>query len=109
MEDNHNGYDIRRVDKTIRSMISLNHKQKNVTTPKTKNTINYKGSVVIPDLLRHIRNAFAHCNIGSVKGSMVFTFFDEYNGTCSMSGSMDKALLYKLIKEIKKTRKDETV
>ena len=104
-EENHKGYDIRYLSKELRSIIDSKGKGKNITKPKTKNTICYTGSTVIADFLRHIRNAFAHCNIGSSKSSLTFSFYDEYQGRCTMSGSMDKAVFYNLIKEIKKTRK----
>lgn len=104
-EENHKGYDLRYLSRELRSKINLKGKQTNITTPKAPNTLYYNGSTVIADLLRHIRNAFAHCNIGSSKNSTSFSFYDEYQGRCTMAGSMDKAIFYNLIKEIKKTRK----
>lgn len=108
-EENHKGYDIRFLSKELRSKINLESKQKNITKPKTKNTICYNGNTVIADLLRHIRNAFAHCNISTTNNSLTFSFYDEYQGRCTMSGSMDKAIFYNLIKEINNTRKRPTV
>lgn len=105
---NHKGYNIRYLSKELRSKIDLKGKQTNITAPKTKNTLYYTGSTVIADLLRHVRNSFAHCNIGSTKDALTFTFYDEYQGRCTMAGSMDKAIFYTLIKEINKTRKNET-
>ena len=104
-DDNHKGYDIRFLSKELRSKIDLKGKRTNITAPKAKNTLCYTGSTVIADLLRHVRNAFAHCNIGSSINSLTFTFYDEYQRRCTMAGSMDKAIFYSLIKEIKKTRK----
>lgn len=104
-EDNHKGYDLRYLSKELRSKIVLKGKQNNVTTPKTHNTLFYTGKTVIADLLRHIRNAFAHCYIETTNNSLTFSFYDEYQGSCTMAGSMDKALFYKLIKEIRNTRK----
>ncbi len=108
-EENHKGYNLRYLSKDLRSKINLKGKQTNITAPKAKNTLYYSGSTVIADLLRHVRNAFAHCNIGSSKNSLTFTFYDEYQGRCTMAGSMDKAIFYSLISEINKTRKNETV
>lgn len=102
-EENHKGYSIRYLSKELRSKIDLKGKQTNITAPKAKNTLYYNGKTVIADLLRHVRNAFAHCNIGSSKNS--FSFYDEYQGRCTMAGTMDKAIFYNLIKEINKTRK----
>ncbi|MBQ4483410.1 MAG: hypothetical protein II934_00155 [Prevotella sp.] len=104
-DSHHKGYDLRYLSKELRSMINLKGKQTNITTPKTKNTLFYTGNTVIADFLRHVRNAFAHCNIGSSKNSLTFSFYDEYQGKCTMDGSMDKAIFYRLIKEINNTRK----
>lgn len=104
-EENHKGYNLRFLSRELRSKIVLKGKQTNITAPKSKNTLYYNGSTVIADLLRHIRNAFAHCNISSSKNSSSFSFHDEYQGHCTMAGTMDKAIFYSLIKEINKTRK----
>lgn len=104
-EEHHKGYDIRYLSRELRSKIDLKGKQTNITAPKAKNALYYNGSTIIADLLRHVRNAFAHCNIGSTNSSLTFTFYDEYQGHCTMAGSMDKAIFYSLIKEINKTRK----
>lgn len=104
-EEHHKGYDIRNLNKGLRSNNNLKGKQTNITAPKAKNTLFYNGSKIIADLLRHVRNAFAHCNIGSTNSSMTFTFYDEHQGRCTMAGSIDKAIFYSLIKEINKTRK----
>lgn len=104
-EDKHNGYDYRLVDKKLKNKITLLHNQKSISTPKTKNTILYSGGPIIPALLRHVRNAFAHCNIRSTEGGLTYSFYDEYQGNCTMSGTMDKAIFHGLIKEIQKIRK----
>ena len=102
MEENHNGYNITKIDKELKKKTNLNYKQKIVKHPATRNTINYKGDRVAGDLLRHVRNAFAHCNIRSTNKE--FYFYDECRNVVTKDGRMDKAVFYQLIKEINKTK-----
>ena len=97
MEENHNGYSITKIDKELKKKTNLNYKQKIVRHPTTRNTISYKGDRVAGDLLRHVRNAFAHCNIRSTDKE--FYFYDESRNVVTMDGRMDKAVFYQLIKE----------
>ena len=103
-ETNHKGYNYSRIDKTLQAKINLEIKKSPITNPKEKNTIYYTGSLKAADFLRHVRNAFAHCNIISDDNSMTYFFYDEYKGLCTMIGSMNKTLFKKLIKELKDTR-----
>lgn len=103
MEDNHRGYNISRIDNKLKKKITLKNKAKNITPQKTKNTILFTGKTVASDLLRHIRNAFAHCFI--VDTGKEFLFYDKNRfSKCSMDGRMDKAIFYQLIKELNNTR-----
>lgn len=102
-DDNHKGYNSRFLSKDLRSV--LKNKQSSIKEPKTRNTILYSGSSVIKDFLRHLRNAVAHCNVKSIDSTNTFEFYDEYQGRCTMAGSVSKTIFYQLIKEIRKTRK----
>ena len=102
-DENHKGYNSRYLNKELRSI--LKHKQKSIKKPNEKNIILYSGGSVVADFLRHLRNVFAHCNIESVNEKMIFVFYDEYKGKCTMYGKIDKSLFYKLMKEIEKTRR----
>lgn len=103
--NNNLGYDYSKVDNNLKSKITLNHKQSPVEEPTTDNTLVYSGSSKAKELLHHVRNAFAHCNIISDDTKNTFSFYDEHNGTCNMIGSMDKTIFFNLIEEIIKTRK----
>lgn len=103
-EKNHKGYNYSRIDKGLQAKISLFLKTSPIAKPKDNNTIYYTGHTKVASLLKHVRNSFAHCNITSDDKENTFSFYDEYNGLCTMSGSMDKTLFKKLIYEINKTR-----
>lgn len=104
-ESNHKGYNYSRVDKGLQAKVNLECKKKvPVNKPKDMNTFYFTGNSKSADFLRHIRNAFAHCNIYSNDNMATFSIYDEHQGKCTMDGSMNKADLYKLIKEIYKTR-----
>lgn len=101
---NHKGYNSRYLNKELRSL--LDNKQKNIKKPKETNLILYTGKTVIADFLRHLRNAVAHCNIQSDSQKASFVLYDEdRSGKCSMYGIINKAVFYKLLSEINKTRK----
>lgn len=63
----------------------------------------YTGNSVVVDLMRHLRNAFAHCYIKDT--GKEFLFYDQHSGNCTMDGRMDKPIFYKLIKELNRTRR----
>ena len=103
-DENHKGYNSRYLSKDIRAVLSYN--QKDIKKSKETNLILYTGKTVISDFLRHLRNAFAHCNIQSNSQKSYFVLYDEdRGGKCSMYGNINKAVFYKLISEINKTRK----
>ena len=101
---NHKGYNSRYLSKDLRAVID-NH-QKDIKKNKSNNLILYTGKTVVADFLRHLRNAVAHCNIQSVTEKNTFILYDEdRSGKCTMYGSINKPLFYKLISEINKTRR----
>lgn len=104
---NHKGFNAHKLSKELRKVLA--NSQKNIRKPKDSNLILYTGKYVIRDFLRHLRNFEAHCNVQSVSHKNIFILYDEdKEGKCSMFGQINKAILYKLIKEINKTRKNET-
>lgn len=104
-ESNHKGYNYSRIEKVLQEKIQLELKKTPIVKPKEKNSFYYSGSSKAADFLRHVRNAFAHCNIFSDDTANTFSLYDEFRGECTMSGSMSKPLFYKLIKQLKDTRK----
>ena len=103
-DDSHKGYNSRYLSKDLRTVLS--NKQKDIKRFKETNLILYTGNTVIADFLRHLRNAFAHCNIQSNSQKASFVLYDEdKSGKCTMYGNVNKAVFYKLISEINKTRK----
>lgn len=103
-EKNHKGYNYSRIDKALQAIIKLEIKKSPIVKPKENNTVYYTGSLKAADFLRHVRNSFAHCNIISNNNANTFSFYDEYQGYCTMSGCINKPLFCKLIKEFKNTR-----
>lgn len=69
-----------------------------------KNTIRFKYSnKACATLLKHLRNAFAHCNINKdAKGN--YELQDKYNSSLTMTGRIEPNLLYKLVEQIKAIR-----
>lgn len=101
---NHKGFNARKLSKDLRKVLA--NSQKNIRKPKDSNLILYTGKTVIRDFLRHLRNAVAHCNVQYISNKNSFILYDEdKEGKCSMYGQINKALLYKLIDVIYKTRK----
>ena len=100
----HKGYNYSRIDKDLQAKINLELKKSPIVKPKENNTIYYTGNLKALDLFRHVRNAFAHCCIISDDNGMTYSFYDEYQGKCTMAGSMNKTLFKKLIKQLKDTR-----
>ncbi|MBQ8050384.1 MAG: hypothetical protein IJ197_02250 [Bacteroidaceae bacterium] len=98
------GYNFSQIDKGIRSIINLNNNQKSVSGIIPTNTICYSGGSKSVDFLRHIRNAFAHCNIISDDTKDVYTFYDEWHNQCTMKGSMNRNVFHKLINAIFETK-----
>jgi len=103
-DSNHKGYNSRYLSKELRKVLMNN--QKDIHKSQNTNAILYTGKTVIADFLKHLRNSFAHCYIQSNSQKACFVLYDEdRSGKCSMYGIVNKALLYKLLKEINKTRK----
>jgi hypothetical protein len=75
-----------------------------LTPGKDKNTIRFKCSgSACADLLRHLRNAFAHFNISKdAKGN--YELCDKHNGVLTMAGHIKPKLLIALVEQIKSTR-----
>lgn len=56
-------------------------------------------------LLRHIRNAIAHCNIWK-KGKSKFYMMDKSkSGNKTMEGNIDKDVFFSLLKQLEQTKK----
>lgn len=103
-DKSHKGFNAHYLSRGLRA--TLAHKQKDIQKTKDSNLILYTGKSVIRDFLKHLRNAIAHCNVQSNSSKESFTLFDEdRNGKCSMYGRINKAIFYKLLNEIFKTRK----
>ena len=97
------------VEKELRSVVNLQYKQKDVSGPISPNTIRYSGGCVSVDLLRHVRNAFAHGNIRSDDSKNIYSFYDEWHGQCNMKGIMNKDVFRKLINAIFETKDGKKV
>lgn len=108
------GFNIQRIDSTIRKKVVLNSnfgKYESVLKPQDKNVLNYRGkSGKTEYLLKHIRNSFAHGLLES-RGND-FYFLDVPSGKrtrkdletfASMIGTMSKDTFYKMIHAVLKT------
>lgn len=95
------GYNIKKITKFLRrNNIKLDSKRKpSDYNENEKNTIVFSsnGSACV-DLIRHIRNAFAHDNIKKVKNT--YQLYDEYKKNPTMKGNIGINLLKELISEI---------
>ena len=95
------GYNIKKITKFLRrNNIKLDSKRKpSGYNENEKNTIVFSsnGSACV-DLIRHIRNAFAHDNIKKVKNT--YQLYDEYKKNPTMKGNIGINLLKELISEI---------
>lgn len=105
------GFNIQRIDSTIRKKVVLNSnfgKYESVLKPQDKNVLNYRGkSGKTEYLLKHIRNSFAHGLLESRNND--FYILDVPPGkitqhnlekNASMIGLIEKDVFYKMIKEL---------
>ena len=101
-DDNLKGYSLKRLPKKLRSVLYPN--EGNISKTDELNKVLFKGKGA-SDFLRHLRNAFAHCNIIYDKNNNTYILYDEYRNQYSMYGCVEKEILEKIITTLINTRK----